>query len=248
MIDSFSNYYMQSTNIDRIIEFCKNLYLQIMNSEFKDKLLDPINIAIANLYCMFNFHEINPIVRRYNINYIPSYRIDTLEGYSLIIMNPKEVASRVLKDLELEKVYRLNLVLKELQSLNIFINNKSFFSKISPQFITEFDVCNEILFLKETEQINNPYIEEYESTSSVYDNIVKSIYERIPLTKYNLETIFRHMGNETIIYANPNKDKDLIKHDNISGVIVTPFANSSEVINVCKHFNKGIFIGTGEFI
>ena len=243
MSKSFSNYYLKSNNIFNIIKFCEKLYMQFLTFDNNYVKNNKINLSISNLYFMFNIKKIIPYVNRFNINYVPSYRIDTIEGDELIIMNPKYVGMEVLKDLGLERSFRISLILDKLFCNNININFDNLTDYKQLHEIDELDISNELFRELQKNKLNK-----YNTVISVYENIVKEYFIKVPLNKYSTNYITDILKNETIILANPNpKNLNLFKDNNISGIIQNidvPF----DIINLATQNNLDILPGTGELI
>ena len=243
---NFSNYSLVSTSTENIIEFCKKIYSQYNSLSPKIKSTDPINIAVNNLYFMFRTPEIKMKVERYNINYIPSYRIDTIDDVSLIILEPTNSGTEFLKKLEFERVVRLNLILNELmKNHNIYIDvdRIAMVKNIRECEINELHLCYYILNLIQTKEVNL----KYNSIKSIFDNILKPIYNDIPIKKYTYKHIIQTLFDQTIILANPSEHKDKIGNDELNGIIMNPFLKA-EFIEIAKQHDKDILPGTGELI
>lgn len=243
MSQSFSNYYLVSNNIFNIIKFCEKVYKQFISFDSKYVKTNKINLSVSNLYFMFDSKKIIPYVNRYNINYIPSFRIDTTDDTSLIIMNPKTIAMKVLKDLEIERSFRISLILDKLFCNNIVLNIKNMTDYKQLHEIDELDISKEVF-----NELQKNNLNKYNTIISVYENVVKKYFDEIPLNKYSTSYITDILKNETIILANPNQDNlHLFKDNNISGIIQnmdTPF----DIIDLAKQNNLDILPGTGELI
>lgn len=244
MPKSFSNYYLVSNNKNNIIKFCEKIYKQLISYNNNIHLkTNKINISISNLYFMFEPKKIIPYVNRFNINYIPSFRIDTTNNTSLIIMNPKTIAMKVLKDLEIERAFRINLIVDKLLCDNIIINLEKMTDYKQLHEIDEIDISKEVFFELQKKNLNT-----YNTIISIYENIVKKYFDEIPLNKYSTSYITDILKNETIILANPNQENiHLFKDNNISGIIQnmnTPF----DIIDLATQNNLDILPGTGELI
>lgn len=243
MNNSFSNYYLISNNTRDIIKFCKKIYDQFLTFDNKHVRYNKINLSISNLYFMFNTNLIIPYVNRYNINYIPSYRIDTVDDNSLIIMNPKSVGMQVLKDLELERSFRLSLIIDRLFCNNIIINIDNLTDYKQLHEIDELDISTEVF--RELQKNN---LNKYNTIISVYENVVKKYFDEVPLNKYSTSYITDILENETIILANPtSKNLNLFNDNNISGIIQN-FETPIDIIDLAKQNNLDILPGTGELI
>ena len=243
---NFSNYNLISTSKEDIIDFCKNIYKQYQTLKPKIKTHDTINIAVNNLYYMFDSHEIKMNVERYNINYISSYRIDTIDDTSLIILNPTNSGTEFLKRLEFERTVRLNLILNDLlmyHNIYIDIDELVNLKRIRECEITEVHLCYYILDLIKRKELKL----KYENIKSIYDNILKNIYDEIPLKKYTYRYIVQTLFDENIILANPSEHIDKIETPELTGIIMSPFLKP-ECIEIAKQHNKDILPGTGELI
>ena len=248
MIGSFSNYYLKSFSSQNIINFGKKIYKDLIVSSVNGILKEKINIAIANLYSSFDIGDINPVLSRYNINFVPAYRIDTIGDDSLIILNPQKRGTAVLKDLELELAYRTSLVLNELSENFILLNYKNLFGQKNIIHLNEIDISQAIHKLILSKNCHNKNICHYRTPSSIYENILKPIYKDIPLNKYSTDYILSKLKGETVVLANPNnKNLDLLSDTRITGIIQTPWL-SQEIVEVAQSLRLEVYPGTGEII
>lgn len=223
------------------------MYMQLLESNLPVHTFEPICIAISNLYYMFDVEQIKKKITRFNIDYIPAFRIDTLDELSLIILNPLENALKLLHDLMLERTYRLILIIEELRNLNININIKKWFNQIKPEYITEVHLANKIIEMSLSNKIRNSNILEFTTTSGMYENVLKPIYSSIPLRKFESRTIFNNLKGNEIILANPEQQINYINNPIISGIIQNPFLEKT-IIDLAISHNKRVLPGTGDLI
>jgi hypothetical protein len=223
------------------------LYTQLVESKLPIHTFTPMCVSIANLYYMFDVEQIKKKVTRFNINYIPAFRIDTLDELSLIILNPIKNALDLLKDLLLERTYRLLLIIEELMELGIHINTKKWFNQIKPEFITEVHLSNKIIDLSLSNKIKNPDINQFGTTLSMYENVLKPVYNKVPLRKFESNIIFNNLKGNDIILANPEQQVKFINSPFINGIIQNPFLDKT-IIDLALSNNKRILPGTGALI
>lgn len=241
---SFSNYNLISISNEKIIEFSKHIAKQ--KKELYPNNFEPINIAITNLYYMLDINHIQHYIKRYNVNIIPAYRIDTLDNISLIILNPTNSGLSLLKTFQEELKFRLNLILNELlNKFNIYINLTELteINEINEYEITEIHLCEYLLYLIQEKLLDY----KYNNIKAIYDNILSDLYQDIPLTKYLYNEIISKLVNEFIILQNPDKHLNLINQPEICGIIQTPFT-PIDIIQTTQNLGKEIFPGTGEYI
>ena len=218
-----------------------------MESKLPIHTFAPMCISIANLYYMFDVEQIKKKVARFNINYIPAFRIDTLDELSLIILNPIKNALDLLQDLLIERTYRLLLIIEELRELGISINTKKWFKQIKPEFITEVHLANKIIDLSLSNKIKNIDINQFKTTLSMYENVLKPVYNRVPLRKFESSVIFNNLKGNEIILANPEQQMGFINSPFITGIIQNPFLDKT-IIDLAFSHNKKILPGTGDII
>lgn len=250
-MSSFSNYFLQSISPFDIINFCEKIYRQINQIEktTKKRFIEPVNISISNIYSMFDENYIIPYVKRFNINYISSFLIPSIENNSFIVLSPKEDGKEFLKILEIEKSFRTTLILDRLFEQKLYIDIETLYNKCQPQYIEKYHICKAI----QKEIINNENynisVKDYRTISSIYTNILQPIYEDIPLNLYKTDFILSTLKEENIILVNPEqKNLNLFnKFNNLIGVIQS-FKTPINIIEYCKNKNIMIYPGTGEII
>ncbi len=213
------DYNLNADNINSVIDFSKKFYHSL-----NEPSAATMTIAICNHGYMLSQTFLKTALRKYNVENIPAFGCNLKEGFKLCFIGTSAVneSSKLLRELSISRLHRINCVLKEIRKLKYSINLRKLeaFLNKSPEHLDINDLAFGLYYDNITE-LNKKNIY---SPTNTYNAILSNFDKEYPHWLPSLSEALGYLNFETTAYlANipmtPENCKLVRSESNIVGII-----------------------------